>query len=75
MKIVKNYTGNRETQRVRELRFQNQCADVENLEQKGTYDVMYRKVKNTTWDGRCTSFHSGEISSKDGLIVKNKMSL
>lgn len=59
----------RETQAAREKWLSSECEDIEGLEKKKQYDLMYKKVRNVTWDGRKAIVRLREIENKEGKII------
>ncbi|KAG8234239.1 hypothetical protein J437_LFUL007746 [Ladona fulva] len=48
------------------------CDDIENLEKKGQYHLMYRKVRAVTSDSRRMKSKMREIEGKDGRIMHKR---
>ena len=59
----------RETQKAKEKWLTKECEDIEGLEKKGQYDIMYRKVKNISWDAGKVKGRIREIEDKEGRSI------
>jgi exonuclease III len=65
----------RETEKARQQWLESECEAIEDLEKRGRYDLMYRKVKEIVWlkrkggSVRCTESRDGKRLIKDVDII------
>src|SRR6266576_1795586 len=62
----------RETEKAREKWLEEECKEIEELEKKGRTDLMYKRVKQTTWDKKCKVGRKCEIEDKNGEIITDE---
>ena len=59
----------RETEKAREKWLEEECQEIEELERRGRTDLMYRKVKQATWDKKRTARRNCELEGEDGEMI------
>lgn len=59
----------RETDKAKQRWLKEECEDIEDLERKRQYDIMYERVKNVSWDKKKTNCRMKGIEGKDGLLL------
>src|SRR6266550_6007049 len=62
----------KKTEKAREKWLEEECKEIEELEKKGRTDLMYKRVKQTTWDKKCKVGRKCEIEDKNGEIITDE---
>src|SRR6266576_217161 len=60
----------RKTEKAREKWLEEECEEIEELEKKGRTDLMYKRVKQATWDKKCNVGRKCEIEDKNEELEK-----